>query len=239
LASVCGIIEARSEGGLQAMKNQNQLVPEDVASKVLPANISLPSVFYDKDVGQWQGYFVMSSSNEKMVKRSHGLSIERDGVGYGPEFTYSESMSFPGFITAAVASLGMGLGGAALTVGPVRRLIQRKFMPAPGTGPADEDIAKAHFTIKVFGEGALPENVTADEKAEAVKAVATIQGGDPGYSETCRYLVEGALCLVQNEDDVRTLNKVEGGVLTPAFAFGHVLINRLKAQNVKVSVSKL
>ena len=221
------------------MGDQNQLVPESVVAKVLPARISMPSVHWDKDIGQWQGYFVMSSSNEKLVKRSHGLQLEKDGVGYGPEFTYSESLSCPGIFSAAVSSLALGLGGAALAVGPLRRLIQNRFMPAPGTGPSDELIAKSHFTIKVIGEGALPENVSGSDKAQPVRAVAVIQGGDPGYSETCRYLVEGALCMVQNEDQVRAENKISGGVLTPAFAFGDILVNRLLAQNCKLTVSKL
>jgi len=68
--------------------DQNQLVPESVASKVAPAKISMPTVYYDHDVQKWQAYFFMSSSNEKIVKRSHGLGLEADGVGYGPNFTY-------------------------------------------------------------------------------------------------------------------------------------------------------
>ncbi|KAG0042781.1 hypothetical protein BGZ83_012194 [Gryganskiella cystojenkinii] len=238
LASACEIIETR-EGGLSAMRDQNQLVPASVVSKVLPATISTPTVFWDKDIQQWQAYFVMSSSNEKIVKRSHGLLLEQNGVGYGPEFTYSESQSFPGFFSAVATSVSLSLGGVALAVGPLRRLIQNKFMPAPGTGPSDEEIAKSHFTIKVIGEGALPENVSGGEKVEPARAVAVIQGGDPGYGETCRYLVEGALCMVQNEDQVRAENKITGGVLTPAYAFGNVLVNRLRAQDCKLTVSKL
>ncbi|KAF9184268.1 hypothetical protein BGZ51_003466 [Haplosporangium sp. Z 767] len=240
LASIMGILDAK-EGGISGMVDQNQLVPEDVASKVAPAKISMPSVYYDYDFKKWQTYFFMSSTNEKIVKRSHGLAIESDGVGYGPEFTYSESMCAPGFIAATIATIGMGIGGAALTVGPIRRFIQNRILPAPGTGPSDESIAKGHFTIKVVGESSLPENVTGDDTQNAgpIKAIAVIEGTEPGYSETCRYLVEGAMCLVQNEDRVRSENKITGGVLTPAHAFGQVLIDRLHKQNVRLTVSKL
>jgi len=86
LASVIGIIE--SKDGSSGLTDQNQLVPEEVVSRVAPARISMPTVFYDYDFKHWQTYFFMSSSNEKMVKRSHGLAIEADGVGYGPEFQY-------------------------------------------------------------------------------------------------------------------------------------------------------
>lgn len=70
------------------MMDQNHLVPEDVTSKIAPAKVSMPKVFYDYDVKKWQAYFIMSSANEKMVKRSHGLAMEADGLGYGPHFTY-------------------------------------------------------------------------------------------------------------------------------------------------------
>ncbi|KAG0201284.1 hypothetical protein BGX28_005836 [Mortierella sp. GBA30] len=244
LASVIGIIETR-DGGFKAMGDQNQLVPEEVASKVLPAKISIPKVFYDYDFKKWQTYFVMSSTNEKMVKRSHGLAIEADGVGYGPQFTYQESMSVPGFLTACIATVGISLGGAALAIGPLRRFLQKNVLPAPGSGPSDEDIEKSYFTIEVVGESDLPENVPGEASSSnksgdgSVKAIAVIEGGDPGYSETCRYLVEGAMCLVENEDRVRNENKIRGGVLTPAFALGQVLIDRLHNQNVKLTVSKL
>jgi short subunit dehydrogenase-like uncharacterized protein len=46
---------------------------------------------------------------------------------------------------------------------------------------------------------------------------------DPGYAETSRMVSEAALSLVENRRD---LNAV-GGVVTPAYAFGSVLIDRI------------
>lgn len=151
----------------------------------------------------------------------------------------SESMSAPGLFSAATAAIGMGIGGAALTIGPLRRFIQNRFMPAPGEGPSDESIAKGRFTVHVIGESALPENTEGTADAKPVRALAVIQGGDPGYAETCRYLVEGAMCIIKSEDLVRSENKVTGGVLTPAHAFGQILVRRLLDQNANLTVSKL
>jgi short subunit dehydrogenase-like uncharacterized protein len=142
-------------------------------------------------------------------------------------------------VSAAIGAVGMSLGGAALTVGPLRRFIQNRFMPAPGEGPSDESIAKGRFTVHVIGESALPENTEGAADTKPVRALAVIQGGDPGYAETCRYLVEGALCLVKSEDLVRSENKIKGGVLTPAHAFGQILVHRLQDRNVNLTVSKL
>lgn len=81
------MMEAR-DSSLKSMRDQNDLVPESIASKVAPAKISMPTVFYDYDFKKWQAYFFMSSTNEKIVKRSHGLGVEADGTGYGHQFSY-------------------------------------------------------------------------------------------------------------------------------------------------------
>ncbi|KAG0085448.1 hypothetical protein BGZ92_008997 [Podila epicladia] len=237
LASACGIMEAR-EGNMKSMGNQNELVPESAASKVVPAKISMPTIFYDYDFKQWQAYFFMSSTNEKIVKRSHGLGVEADGTGYGQQFSYYETMSCPGLFSATTTTVATILGGIGLGIGPIRRLAQKYILPAPGTGPSDALIAKSHFTIEVIGEAVKPENVSGEE-SEPIRAIAVVKGGDPGYSETCKYLVESALCLVKNEERVRKENKVTGGVLTPAHAFGQVLIGRLRDQGAILTVSRL
>lgn len=51
---------------------------------------------------------------------------------------------------------------------------------------------------------------------------------DPGYGDTCRMVAESALCIVKSLKD---LPGKEGGVLTPATAFGHVLLDRLRHNN--------
>ncbi|KAG0315010.1 hypothetical protein BGZ99_007735 [Dissophora globulifera] len=240
-ASLSGMLEAEGTG-LGSLVDQNQLVPKEIASKLTPAKISVPSTFYDKDFQRWQSYFVMSSTNEKMVKRSHALQIEADGVGYGPHFTYSESMSSKGFFTAAITNFGVSIGGVALSIGPIRRFLEKHVFPPPGTGPTEEELENGHFTMNIIGESELPENVSGDASSSAavpIRAVAVVQGGEPGYTETCRYLVESALCIVKNENRIRAENNITGGVLTPAFAFGQVLVDRLRALNVNVSVSKL
>ena len=50
---------------------------------------------------------------------------------------------------------------------------------------------------------------------------------DPGYAGTARLLVESAMCLVHNFDELTPLAK-QGGFLTPATAFGETLANRLE-----------
>lgn len=54
---------------------------------------------------------------------------------------------------------------------------------------------------------------------------------DPGYGDTCRMLTESALCIVKSYDE---LPGKEGGILTPATAFGDVLLDRLRADGKMV-----
>lgn len=67
-----------------------------------------------------------------------------------------------------------------------------------------------------------------------------IPNGDPGYQETSKMLIESALCLVMDLDKLphggtgAGEGNKQGGVLTPAAAFGEVLMERLeKASNMK------
>ena len=41
-------------------------------------------------------------------------------------------------------------------------------------------------------------------------------------------LLEAGLCIVQQRESLDASGALPGGVLTPAAAFGHVLINRLR-----------
>lgn len=50
--------------------------------------------------------------------------------------------------------------------------------------------------------------------------------GDPGYHNTSRMLVESALAVVLQRDELSDIAK-EGGVLTPALAGGDVVAERL------------
>ena len=52
---------------------------------------------------------------------------------------------------------------------------------------------------------------------------------DPGYASTSKMLAESCLALVQDREKLPP----EGGVLTPATAFGSVLIERLKKSRMR------
>jgi short subunit dehydrogenase-like uncharacterized protein len=63
---------------------------------------------------------------------------------------------------------------------------------------------------------------------------------DPGYLGTARMILETALCLALQPEDVaadRYAGKVPGGVITPVVACGFVLVERLKNAGIDIGVS--
>lgn len=70
---------------------------------------------------------------------------------------------------------------------------------------------------------------------KGVSLVASVKGGDPGYTETSKMVAESALCLVLQRKAL--LRK--GGVLTPSYAFGSVLVQRLQTAGIDFKVEKV
>lgn len=81
------------------------------------------------------------------------------------------------------------------------------------------------FRTEVGGQG---------ERGGVARAV--IAGkGDPGNRSTVRMLCESALALVHDRARLDQLPH-RGGVLTPATAFGRVLVDRLRAAGLSIDV---
>jgi saccharopine dehydrogenase (NAD+, L-glutamate forming) len=57
-----------------------------------------------------------------------------------------------------------------------------------------------------------------------------VKGGEPGYLETAKMVAESAICLATLRD--RLPCGAKGGVLTPAAAFGAILIERLNLAGI-------
>jgi short subunit dehydrogenase-like uncharacterized protein len=66
-----------------------------------------------------------------------------------------------------------------------------------------------------------------------------VSGGDVGYTETAKMVAEAALALAFQRDQLPATQLFQGGgFLTPASAFGHVLIDRLQAAGMNFEVKE-
>ena len=172
-------------------------------------------VRWDRDLAQWTGPFLMAAINTRVVRRSNALL----GYAWGRDFRYREAMSFgkgaKGWLTAAGVSAATTLGVAAVPVGPVRRLVAKRVLPAAGEGPSKAVRDAGFFVSRLVGTLA----------GEGGKLRGTVRGtSDPGYGETAKMLSESAVCLAKDGDAIPR----RGGVLTPASCMGMRLVERLR-----------
>ena len=176
-------------------------------------------VRFDPDLGMWTGPFLMAAVNTRVVRRSNALL----GHVYGPNFRYSEAMSFgkgpKGFLTASAVSAGLVAFLGAASLAPTRHLMESKMLPKPGEGPSKEARDAGFFVVRFIAE-------TEADGGAPVRISGRVEGkSDPGYGETAKMLSESAMCLARDGDRIAP----GGGVLTPASSMGMVLVERLRA----------
>jgi short subunit dehydrogenase-like uncharacterized protein len=174
-----------------------------------PKERDLRSVKKDPDHG-WIGPFVMATYNTRIVRRSHAL------LDYGPRFRYREISAYGNPVTAVAVTAGLGALAGGLALPPTRMLLD-KVLPDPGEGPSEKSRAGGYFTMEIHGAG---------------RRATVAAKGDPGYAATAVMLGQTALCLALDADRMPERT----GVLTPATAMGHALVERLRAAGMKLAV---
>lgn len=204
------------------ISGKDQMDPYLLATRQGIDKASLPIIRRDHDFGnQWQAFFLMSAVNEKIVRRSWSIWADR-GKSYGHLFRYKESMTF-NFLSAFVLTLTLYTlvpFFALLFKVPFLAKKIKSFLPASGDGPDAEQRAKGCFEMQFVG------TAETEPYDDPVRVRGIVKGfRDPGYGDTCRMVAESALCIVKSLKD---LPGKEGGILTPATAFGHILLDRLR-----------
>ena len=172
--------------------------------------------------GRWAAPFVMGPFNTRVVRRSNALQ----DWAYGRAFSYGEVMATGGGIGGAVAAAVVtgGLAGvlAGMNFGPTAALLD-KVLPKPGEGPDAAARARGFFAMVTTGT---------TESGRRYRSVAS-GPGDPGYAATAVMLGEAGLSLALDDLPDRA------GSLTPATAFGTVLVDRLRAAGHTYEVTEL
>ncbi|EUC62615.1 saccharopine dehydrogenase [Rhizoctonia solani AG-3 Rhs1AP] len=164
----------------------------------------------------WGGYFIMSSVNSAIVRRSWGLKHRTTPAPQRPTFSYDEFITLGGPFKGVLLSLTVLFTALGFALFPPFRWLAKKVLPQSGQGPAPEKLDKGLFrVVNVVEAGDV-----------AVKTV--FEGdGDPGYRLTSIMIVESALLLL----DPANLSEQgrQGGILTPSVAYGDALVKVLEA----------
>lgn len=143
---------------------------------------------------------------------------------YGEGFEVQQFMVLRDRRRALRFAAGLGAVGALARIGPVRRWL-RSRIPSH-TGPDDATRARSTFELTFVGK------TVPGEGESSRKVVTRVSGGDPGYGETSRMLAASAVLLAAREDELPRA----AGVLTPAVAFGEVLIEELTRIGLRFEV---
>jgi short subunit dehydrogenase-like uncharacterized protein len=137
---------------------------------------------------------------------------------YGPDFKYGHYAQIRKASTLVGGALVVG-GVVALAQVPATRALLLKVKD-PGEGPTEEERARGWFTL-TFLASAGDQRVRTE-----------VRGGEPGYAETSKMVSESALCLAFDPLPPHT------GVITPAAAMGHALIERLSRAGIGFEVMR-
>jgi short subunit dehydrogenase-like uncharacterized protein len=155
----------------------------------------------------------MGPMNTKIVRRTNAVL----GHPYGEGFRYGEATlvgSGPGgWLKAKGQAIGFVAFVKAVGFPPTRRFLKKRVLPASGEGPSREVRETGHWEVVLLGT--MGDGTTMRTR---------IRGeGDPATESTTRMLVESALCLVEDADQI----PIGGGSWTPAAALGDLLLTRL------------
>ena len=167
------------------------------------------SVKYDKKIKSWISPFLMAGINTRIVRRSNALS----NFSYGKKFQYDEAVmtgtGLKGRLNGIILSVPLIF--LAAKPGSFFNKIFNTISPKPGEGPSKKERENGYFSFRFF---------VFEEKGD--KSIFKVTGDrDPGYGSTSKMLAESAVCLAKDKLD----NKY--GVLTPSFAMGDNILNRL------------
>lgn len=196
------------------LANPYGLDPDPTAARPPAPDDTAPG--WDRDLRLFTVPFVMATMNSRVVRRAHALS----GMPWGADFVYREVMSTPANAKGALMAAGItgGLGALAFALRyPKLRAEMEKRAPRSGEGPSLEKRERGHWKVRFVakrGEDRL-DYIVADPH------------GDPGYASTSKMLGEVALSLAFDNPSS------PGGVVTPSFALGQALVDRLTAAGLE------
>ena len=128
-------------------------------------------------------------------------------------------------VAAPLKGVAFATGIAGLAAGlsfkPSRAVLGR-VLPSPGEGPSEQARRAGFFRIEIH-----------TRTSSGTRYISRVSAsGDPGYAATSLMLGEAAMCLARDELPDRA------GVLTPATAMGAVLVERLRAAGMTLSVER-
>jgi short subunit dehydrogenase-like uncharacterized protein len=163
----------------------------------------------------------MQRVDEAVVRRSNALADFAYGVDFGYRETISTGKGLRGLVTALLGRGAVALATAILVLPPTRALVTRFVFPPKGGGPRSAVEGDGSFRLRMLDAASGAARVTVEAEL------------DPGYAATAVMIGEAALLLAEaRRESARMALPSQGGVLTPAAAFGRSLAERIDREGV-------
>eukprot|EP01023_Acetabularia_acetabulum_P038410 TRINITY_DN367_c0_g2_i1.p1 TRINITY_DN367_c0_g2~~TRINITY_DN367_c0_g2_i1.p1 ORF type:complete len:464 (-),score=59.57 TRINITY_DN367_c0_g2_i1:32-1282(-) len=226
LDSVLGLFPSLSKAEKNSFMNDGYflLSPEQRGERKKRASFSKPQYLRESKTYTFCSFSELP--NSQITYRSNALQ----GFKYGDDFEYVEGVEMTNAgVHYAFNFQTIILGILMPLLGPC---IRRNCYPKAGDGPSWKSMTNGCYHIRVVGV------MEGKEKPETVEAKIGDPARDWGYWGTSRNVLESALCLALQEDDLQKEGFLKGGVLTPAAAMGHVLIQRLQNANIYFNITQ-
>jgi len=167
-------------------------------------------LFYNKELKKWA--LIFPDIDQYIIRRSSNLIDD-----YGSNVKFVKYMLFKSLFKIAALLIPLFFISILAKFKTSKKWLE-SFIPS-GTGPSKEQRKKHWFEYILVG------------KTEKQKIITTVKGGDPGYSETSKFVTEMGLALIL---DIDQLN-YKKGVLTPAACAGDVILKRLQKAGIVFS----
>ncbi len=226
--TLASILNIMGKGQAKEFAQPFLLNPGHVADANDAAHQDPTAPYRDADFAAWLGPFFMGPINTRVVRRSAALLQAAGDQAYAAQFHYQEYLRFGKGAVAAVAAAGLSAGSlvtqTALQFSAVRRLTAA-FAPKPGEGPSEQAMDSGSFRCQLIGRSA---------QGNIVRAVVSEQG-DPSNRATTKMVCESAMALVHGAAQLPG-GRQRGGVITPAYALGDVLVQRLRAAGMQIEL---
>ena len=189
---------------------------EGKKSKYLLKNKSPKSSVYVDEFGKSGAPWIMTPVMINAIRRSNAL------LGYNDNLVCSEMMLSVG--STWWETLSSQFSNAVYFAGMQMPALFGGFIPKPGEGPSRESMDAAY--LKLIGRGKMVDNTTGEQTTTCSE---WYMDEHAGYIGTARMLAEAGMLLLDmaNHSTAGSENRA-AGVVTPAYAFGSSILERLK-----------
>lgn len=195
--------------------------PPNGTVHALDSHSILPS--YDSSLKLYNCTGLFAQTSERIVRRS-GRLYNQAGFKYGRDFHYSQFTSTKSILGALLEIILYLIFILSFYIPPILVLLKKLIWLLSKVFPAQSS-DKDWFRINLSGE-------IEGKNTKVIRA--TISGGDLFYKETAKMIAESGIILALQDKQL----KVKGGVVTPAFAFGSILIERLHKSGIQFQITE-